>query len=123
MAAEIKKTQNVIGKMDIPGKTEGLRKTLEEKPKTYAAAAAKPKCANHTSDQVVKTIRDVVDARKMGVGVESEKGQKPKSRLELRVSRGDKAYRGAHKDKKQGPVGVEVGARSPTRHNPGCPEN
>ncbi|GBP65257.1 hypothetical protein EVAR_37105_1 [Eumeta japonica] len=74
---------------------EGLRKTLEEKPKIYAAAAAKPKpseaakpqasglmttpthtiivssrCANHTSDQVVKAIREVVDAREMGIGVD-----------------------------------------------------
>ncbi|GBP83134.1 hypothetical protein EVAR_90289_1 [Eumeta japonica] len=76
-------------------KAKRLRKTLEEKPKTYAAAAAKPKpseaaepqtpglmttpthtiiasskCANHTSDQVVKAIREVVDAREMGVGVD-----------------------------------------------------
>ncbi|GBP21017.1 hypothetical protein EVAR_11048_1 [Eumeta japonica] len=28
------------------------------------------RCANHTSDQVVKAIREVVDAREMGVGVD-----------------------------------------------------
>ncbi|GBP98436.1 hypothetical protein EVAR_9230_1 [Eumeta japonica] len=85
MAAEIKRTQDAIDRMDIPNKLEGLRKTLEIKPTTYAAAAAKPKlqaaakpqvpgpkiaaahtlivssrCANHTSDQVVKAIREVV---------------------------------------------------------------
>ncbi|GBP92210.1 hypothetical protein EVAR_84167_1, partial [Eumeta japonica] len=95
MAAEIKRTQDAIDRMDIPNKLEGLRKTLEIKPTTYAAAAAKPKlqaaakpqvpgpkiaaahtlivssrCANHTSDQVVKAIREVVDAREMGVGVD-----------------------------------------------------
>ncbi|GBP49276.1 hypothetical protein EVAR_102219_1 [Eumeta japonica] len=93
MAAEIKRTQDAIDRMDIPNKLEGLRKTLEIKPTTYAAAAAKPKlqaaakpqvpgpkiaaahtlivssrCANHTSDQVVKAIREVVDAREMGWG-------------------------------------------------------
>ncbi|GBP91341.1 hypothetical protein EVAR_57758_1 [Eumeta japonica] len=76
-----------------PQQVGGLRKTLEIKPTTYAAAAAKPKlqaaakpqvpgpkiaaahtlivssrCANHTSDQVVKAIREVVDAREMGWG-------------------------------------------------------
>ncbi|GBP92223.1 hypothetical protein EVAR_84180_1 [Eumeta japonica] len=90
MAAEIE--AGTIDRMDIPNKLEGLRKTLEIKPTTYAAAAAKPKlqaaakpqvpgpkiaaahtlivssrCAN-TSDQVVKAIREVVDAREMGVG-------------------------------------------------------
>ncbi|GBP39716.1 hypothetical protein EVAR_25540_1 [Eumeta japonica] len=84
MAAEIKRTQDAIDRMDIPNKLEGLRKTLEIKPTTHAAAAAKPKlqaaakpqvpgpkiaaahtlivssrCANHTSDQVVKAIREV----------------------------------------------------------------
>ncbi|GBP39223.1 hypothetical protein EVAR_22627_1 [Eumeta japonica] len=43
MVAEIKKTQDAIEKMDTPGKMEGLHKTLEERPRTYAAAAAKPK--------------------------------------------------------------------------------
>ncbi|GBP18096.1 hypothetical protein EVAR_12875_1 [Eumeta japonica] len=82
--------------MDIPKKLEGLHKALEVKPTTYAAAAAKPKsseaakpqvpgpkttathaliissrCANHTSDQVVKTISEVVDAKEIGVGVNS----------------------------------------------------
>ncbi|GBP65864.1 hypothetical protein EVAR_85132_1 [Eumeta japonica] len=95
MAADIKRTQDAIDRMDIPNKLEGLRKALEVRPTTYAAAAAKPKlqvapkpqvpgpkiaaahtlivssrCANHTSDQVVKAIREVVEAREMGVGVD-----------------------------------------------------
>ncbi|GBP96390.1 hypothetical protein EVAR_65720_1 [Eumeta japonica] len=78
MAAELKKTRDAIENMDMPGKMEGLRKTLKRN-RTYAAAAAnrsrqKPlsrrlwlmttrpnnsssRCANHTSDQVVKAIR------------------------------------------------------------------
>ncbi|GBP48519.1 hypothetical protein EVAR_16188_1 [Eumeta japonica] len=43
MAADIRRTQDAIDRMDIPNKLEGLRKTLEVKPTTYAAAAAKPK--------------------------------------------------------------------------------
>ncbi|GBP96900.1 hypothetical protein EVAR_84153_1 [Eumeta japonica] len=108
MAAELKKTRDAIENMDMPGKMEGLRKTLEEKPKTYAAAAAKPKpseaakpqtpglmttpthtiivssrCANHTSDQVVKAIREVVDAREMGVGVDRNTPKSARLRKEM----------------------------------------
>ncbi|GBP61695.1 hypothetical protein EVAR_43633_1 [Eumeta japonica] len=52
MAADIKRTQDAIDRMDIPNKLEGLRKTLEVKPTTYAAAAAKPKLQAAAKPQV-----------------------------------------------------------------------
>ncbi|GBO98768.1 hypothetical protein EVAR_252_1 [Eumeta japonica] len=71
MAADIKRTQDAIDRMDIPNKLEGLRKALEVRPTTYAAAAAKPKLQMAAKpDQVVKAIREVVDAREKGVGVD-----------------------------------------------------
>ncbi|GBP72796.1 hypothetical protein EVAR_40297_1 [Eumeta japonica] len=45
-------TQDAIDRMDIPNKLEGLRKTLEIKPTTYAAAAAKPKLQAAAKPQV-----------------------------------------------------------------------
>ncbi|GBP79453.1 hypothetical protein EVAR_48916_1 [Eumeta japonica] len=84
MAADIKRTQDAMDRMDIPNKLEGLHKALEARPTTYAAAAAKPnppeaakpqvpgpnnaathaliiwsRCANHTSDQVVIVRREL----------------------------------------------------------------
>ncbi|GBP04474.1 hypothetical protein EVAR_55307_1 [Eumeta japonica] len=77
MAADITRTQEAIDKMDIPNKLEGLHKALEVRPQVPGpkigatrTLIVSSRCANHTSDQVVKAIRAVVDARKMGLGVD-----------------------------------------------------
>ncbi|GBP58760.1 hypothetical protein EVAR_35539_1 [Eumeta japonica] len=114
MIIETKKPQDAIKKMDVAGKIERLPKTLEERSKTYAVAAAKPKmseamkpqtpglittaahtliissrCVNHTSGQVVKAIRDIFDAREKGVGIKSTDLEvlKPESALPLIIVR------------------------------------
>ncbi|GBP72823.1 hypothetical protein EVAR_40324_1 [Eumeta japonica] len=80
---------------NIKSRSQSCRKSLSRRLPATAAHTliVSSRYANHTSDQVVKAIRDVVDAREVGVGVDMRKAGNQKSscprrcRVRIKISK------------------------------------